>query len=38
LRPDDIERSVGLVLELESVADIGMLTATLGSPLRELKI
>ena len=35
LRPDDIERSVGLVLELETVADIGTLIATLRSPLRE---
>jgi hypothetical protein len=33
LRPDDIERSVGLVLELETVADIGTLVATLSSPL-----
>ena len=35
LRPDDIERSVGLVLGLESVADIGTLMATLRSPLSE---
>jgi hypothetical protein len=35
LRPDDIERSVGLVLGLETVADIGTLMAILGSPLRE---
>ena len=35
LRPDDIERSVGLVLGLERVADIGTLMATLGSPLGE---
>ena len=34
LRPDDIERSVGLVLGLERVADIGTLMATLSSPLR----
>src|SRR5262245_2691509 len=32
LRPDDIERSVGLVLGLEKVTDIGTLMATLGSP------
>ena len=31
LRPDDIERSVGLVLGLERVADIGTLIATLRS-------
>jgi 2-methylcitrate dehydratase PrpD len=35
LRADDIERSVGLVLGLERVADIGTLMATLSSPLRE---
>ena len=35
LRPDDIERSVGLVLGLESVADIGTVMATLSSPPRE---
>jgi 2-methylcitrate dehydratase PrpD len=35
LRPDDIERSVGLVLGLETVADIGTLMAILSSPLRE---
>ena len=35
LRPDDIERSVGLVLELETVADIGTLMAILSSPSRE---
>ena len=35
LRPDDIERSVGLVLGLERVADIGTLMAILRSPLRE---
>ena len=35
LRPDDIERSVGLVLGLETVADIGTLIATLRSPLRK---
>jgi hypothetical protein len=35
LRPDDIERSVDLVLGLETVADIGTLMAILGSPLRE---
>ena len=35
LRADDIERSVGLVLGLETVADIGTLMATLGSPLRD---
>ena len=33
LRPDDIERSVGLVLGLERVADIGALMATLRSAL-----
>ena len=32
LRPDDIERSVDLVLGLERVADIGTLIATLRSP------
>jgi len=32
LRPDDIERSVGLVLGLERVADIGTLMAILRSP------
>jgi len=35
LRPDDIERSVGMVLGLERVADIGTLMATIGRPLRE---
>jgi 2-methylcitrate dehydratase PrpD len=35
LRPDDIERSVGLVLGLEKVEDIGTLIATLRSPLRN---
>jgi len=35
LRPDDIERSVGLVLGLEKVADIGTLMAILRSPLRK---
>jgi 2-methylcitrate dehydratase PrpD len=35
LRPDDIERSVSLTLGLETVADIGTLMATLGSPSRE---
>jgi len=35
LRPDDIERSLGLVLGLETVPDIGMLMATLSSPLPE---
>jgi len=34
LRPDDIERSVGLVLGLEKVADIGTLMVTVRSPLR----
>jgi 2-methylcitrate dehydratase PrpD len=38
LRPDDIERSVGLVLELEKMADIGTLMATLGSHGATLKI
>jgi 2-methylcitrate dehydratase PrpD len=32
LRQDDIERSVSLALGLETVADIGTLMATLGSP------
>ena len=32
LRPDDIERSVGLVLGLERVTDVATLMATLGSP------
>jgi len=35
LRPDDMERSVDLVLGLERVADIGALMATLRSPLHE---
>jgi len=35
LRPDDIERSVGLVLGLERVADVGTLIATLNSPLQS---
>jgi 2-methylcitrate dehydratase PrpD len=35
LRPDDIERSVDLVLGLETVADIGALMAILSSPLRK---
>ena len=35
LRPDDIERSVGLVLGLERVADIGTLMAILRSPLHK---
>ncbi|MGH8611032.1 MAG: MmgE/PrpD family protein [Gammaproteobacteria bacterium] len=35
LRPEDIERSVGVVLGLEKVADIATLMATLRSPLRE---
>jgi 2-methylcitrate dehydratase PrpD len=35
LRPDDIERSVSLVLGLERVANIGTLMATLRSPSRE---
>ncbi len=35
LRPDDMERSVDLVLGLERVTDIRTLLATLGSPLRE---
>jgi hypothetical protein len=35
LRPDEIERSVGLVLGLEKVADVGMLIATLSSPSRK---
>jgi 2-methylcitrate dehydratase PrpD len=35
LRPDDVERSVGLVLGLERVADIGRLMATLGSALHK---
>jgi len=34
LRADDIERSVGLVLGLEKVADIGTLMVTVRSPLR----
>jgi 2-methylcitrate dehydratase PrpD len=32
LRPDEMERSVGLVLELEKVADVANLMTTLGSP------
>jgi 2-methylcitrate dehydratase PrpD len=35
LRPDDMERSVGWVMGLERVADIGILMTTLGSRLRE---
>jgi 2-methylcitrate dehydratase PrpD len=35
LRADDIDRSVGLVLGLEKVADIGTLMAILMSPLRK---
>jgi len=35
LRPDDIERSVNLVLELENAADIGPLITILRSPLCE---
>jgi hypothetical protein len=35
LRPDDIERSVGVVLGLERVADIGTLMTTLRSPLHK---
>jgi 2-methylcitrate dehydratase PrpD len=38
LRPDEIDRSVGLVLELEKVANIGTLIATLSSPSRNFKI
>ena len=33
--PDDVERSVSLVLGLERVGDIGTLMATLRSSLRE---
>jgi len=35
LRPDDMERSVDLVLGLEKVADVGTLMATLRSPLHK---
>src|SRR5580765_6427346 len=35
LGPDNIERSVGLVLGLERVADIGTLMATLRSPVQQ---
>ena len=35
LRPDDIERSVGLVLGVEKLANIGTLMATLSSPSRK---
>lgn len=35
LRPEDIERSVGLVLRLERVGDIGTLMAILRSPLEK---
>jgi 2-methylcitrate dehydratase PrpD len=38
LRLDDIERSVGMVLGLERVADIGTLMTTLSSPLHKPKI
>jgi len=34
LHADEMERSVDLVLGLETVADIGTLTATLSSPSR----
>jgi 2-methylcitrate dehydratase PrpD len=34
LHPDEVERSVGLVLGLEKVADIGTLITTLSSPSR----
>ena len=36
LHADDMERSVGLVLGLERVTDIGTLMTTLRSPLREV--
>jgi 2-methylcitrate dehydratase PrpD len=36
LRPDDLERTVGQVLGLESVADIATLMAILRSPMREV--
>jgi 2-methylcitrate dehydratase PrpD len=36
LRPEDINRSVDLVLGLERVADIGTLMATLGATLRRV--
>jgi hypothetical protein len=35
LRPDDIERSVGMVLGLENVADVGALMAILSLPVRD---
>jgi 2-methylcitrate dehydratase PrpD len=35
LRPDDVERSVGLVLGLERVEDIGTVMAILGAPLHK---
>ena len=35
LRPDEIERSVGLVRRLEKVADVATLMATLSSPLSK---
>jgi len=35
LRPDDMERSVDLVLGLEKVADVGTLMATVRSPLHK---
>jgi 2-methylcitrate dehydratase PrpD len=35
LRPDDIERSVGLVLGLEKVSDVATLMTILRAPLRE---
>jgi 2-methylcitrate dehydratase PrpD len=35
LRPDDIERSVGLVLGLEKVSDVATLMTILSAPLRE---
>jgi len=35
LRPDDIERSVGLVMSLERAEDVGTLMAILRSPLHK---
>jgi hypothetical protein len=35
LSPDDIERSVELILGLEKVADVGKLMAMLSSPSRK---
>jgi len=38
LRPDDLERSVSIVMELQRVADIGTLMATFSSPAPKASI